>query len=174
MSTCTRLGALTSTLTLSLLALGAGPALAAGPKGPWVPVPRSDPYTLPLCGTQVTITEVANGERMRTSTAPDGTETTEVRGRYVVRYTAADGTSVTVNASGPGSTVVRPDGSLEIHLTGGSTVLAGGPRTRAALAAAGLPELFLSHGPVDLLFRVGGPDVASVTGSVRDLCAELT
>lgn len=164
--TLTRVAA-TLTAIPVLMALGAGPVLAApvgggGQPGPRTFVPSGLPVTLPAgsaCTFAVTLTEVANKEFSREF--PNGNVLTT--GRLVIEITNdATGDSVVRNVSGP-TLASGPD--FILNGTSLSPVFAGNDDTGRVGQG-----LFIFHGPtVFTNFRL-----TRVSGGFENLCETLT
>jgi hypothetical protein len=135
-----------SLLTLLLLA----PASAAWARGDgWEPV-NNQPATLEACGTTVTITFPMDKEYQRVTTDAQGNQHIKVTGALKATFTdTATGRSVTYNVSGPGNSIAYANGDFLFNATG---------RNFIALfpnqVIAGLPQIFVTSGPIRVLFRV--------------------
>ncbi len=140
-----------SAMALSILGLGASPALAHDDEG-WVPV--SEDYYAPIeaevCGDTVLIEggDVREAE-MRETVHPDGTVVTEYRGAATLDITRlSDGAMIDeLDISGVGSETFTPDeaagtATIDNVLFGASLLFPfPDPVDRAAHEAAGLPDL---------------------------------
>ena len=135
-------------LATALLAGGglASPAVAAPPFERFPANP--EPFTFPfeVCGTTVTITELVQREKINLKNM-------RVTGALKLRITnEVTGQSTVVNASGPGTFIstVNPDGTETVTgASQGRSLFT--PFTEADLAksaAMGLPEIFVTSGPV--------------------------
>ncbi len=167
----------------AVLAVGAvaSPALAAPPLEP---LPDFPTMTFPLCDTKngITIEQVVNKEKINVKTM-------RVTGTLKLRITNEDnGKSVVVNVSGPGSNTLTENGPIQtttFEAQGRALVSRFTPQEEAALNAAGLPDVFVTSGPLKLttVYDVSMADEdtppvlldfeISVPNKVRDICAEL-
>ena len=96
-------------LAMSVLTVGT-PAAADSPREP---VPFT-PFTLPAnrCGFEIDVDVVANKEFQDVETLSDGTTITRITGQLVLSFTNNDtGFTIVRNVSGPGTTIVHPDGT---------------------------------------------------------------
>ena len=134
-------------------AVGAFAGSAAGRGGDWTPVPAT-PFDT-LCGTTtVHVSFPVSKEYQQVTTLPDGTQLTKLTGSAFVNFATDAGASLTVNASGPtNSETFNPvTGDFDFSGTGQSVVFLSPEQS----AATGLPELFSTSGPIDILFRGDG------------------
>ncbi|MHA7180678.1 hypothetical protein ACX80J_11225 [Arthrobacter sp. MDB2-24] len=192
--------------TLSLVAGSASAATAteeeAPPPGPpaetrgYVPVPDEyyDPFEFQACGTTVTLTagDVQDVE-YKVRVRQDGETIVKYRGGATVDLTVAPDAAFPEGAfideldiSGRGSERISADGStVEVSLRGPSIVFpTGSEADAAALAAEGLPELFIfERGTLTLEIRLSEEEGAmepesveilkNTTRDVVDLCQAL-
>jgi hypothetical protein len=169
-------------VTAFALVLPVGPASAA-PKSKFERAQPQAPFPLPACGTTVTISEVANKVRERVTTTADGQTVINIRGHYVLRVTAEDGRTATINASGPADYTFSADGRRSLLQFKGQTVLfpfPDGSAEAAAQKAAGLPAFALTSGPIEIV-DVLNPETGQVLteeftqtpGHVVDVCSLL-
>jgi hypothetical protein len=131
------------------------------------------PVDLPVgfCSFPVHIDVVANKEYGKITTMPDDTTIIKVTGTFKVRVTnVSTGTSVLLNASGPGTITIYPDGSVTVDGTGHGLTL----NPAAAAASFGLPGVLFTSGRYhETLDPTGTPTALSVTGRATDVCAAL-
>jgi hypothetical protein len=131
-----------------------------------------------VCGTTVQIEQVGKSQRVH----ENGRNTGALRFSVTNLET---GTSVLVNASGPGSfsSTDNPDGTTDFTFsaTGQNLIYSLDPLEEAILNAAGLPGLFVGSGPAEFNGTFNTDSGAAITfnvvnapSRVRDLCAELT
>ena len=97
------------------------------------------------CGTTLIIDEEVQRERIRVTETDTGA-TIEIRGFLSISVVAADGRSVTVNASGPITITASATGNV-IELRGRNFITPANPIQAAAFTAAGLPLVSLTSGP---------------------------
>jgi hypothetical protein len=120
------------------------------------------------------VTFPVNKEFEQVTTNADGTQVIKVTGSLKVGLATDAGNSLTVNASGPTSSeMLDPTtGDLDFIAQGESLLFL----SAANSAATGLPQIFTTSGPVDVLFRADGTvQVNQVNpNTVTDLCAALT
>ena len=123
------------------------------------------------CTFPVAFHAVVNNEFSTATTLPDGTIVTKTTGNLVATLTNTNnGNSVTLNISGPGVSVVHPDGSSENTLQGRSLFIF----FAQAQTAFGLPGLQLGSGLIQADFDSSGNLTSySHSGSSTDLCAAL-
>ena len=125
------------------------------------------------CGFPVLVTPVVNGEYTKVLKAADGFTTYLFTGPFSASLTNVQtGKTITENASGPGKVTAFPDGSATVDVKGLNAF-----RLPPAIAAAfGLPQLFVSAGPLTLTFDSNGNLTSvSLTGHVKvDVCAALS
>ena len=98
-------------------------------------------------------------EYIKSHTWADGTDRFQINGNVVATVTG-NGQTIVINASGPATVFVRPDGSVTV--VGRGLGYVSGP---------GLIGIWLYSGHTELDPFTG--QVTSHRGSVRDLCAEL-
>jgi hypothetical protein len=149
-----------------------GTALAAPPE----PAPPFEPQEFSLCGTTVLVESTVQKQRLH----KNGRQTGQLRFRVTNVET---GVSVDVNASGPGRGGETQEGDVltyTFQATGLNIVFPFTPGEAKAMRAAGLPELFYSAGPIDLVGMTNlVTDEATLTVNRRpsrivDLCEQLT
>ena len=159
----------------ALLALaGVLTGTAMGGRGDdWTPA-IAVPFDVQCGATTVHVTFPVNKEFQQVTTNPDGTLVIKVTGSLMVGLATDGGNSLTVNASGPTSKEMFDpiSGDLDFIAQGQNILFF----TAAQSAATGLPEIFSTSGPVDVVFRGDGSvQVNHVNPStVTDLCAALT
>ena len=127
-----------------------------------------------LCGTTtVHVTFPVNKEYQQVTTLPDGTQVTKLTGSAFVNFATDAGASLTVNASGPTNSETFNPATGDFDFTGtGQSVLFLSPEQAAA---TGLPELFSTSGPTDILFRGDGTVQVNQLNmnTLTDLCAAV-
>ncbi len=137
-----------------LLAASVGTVSAAGRGGDWEKVPASDPFTLHVCGTQVTFTELMNKEYIRTTTDDRGIIHEQITGAYKVKATTSDGREATIQASGP-SHERTYDPASQVFIFG-ATGLNFIYLTPAQAAEMGMPIVSRTSGPIKLRVNPDG------------------
>ncbi len=139
------------------------------PKHVFLPAP---PFDFAACGTTVHAEFPVDNEYAKVTTLPDGTVVQQISGSFKAELTnKLTGQQIDVNASGPGTLTLYTNGDALFEGRGRSLIFF----TPQAATANGLPELFLSSGPIDIFFPAGGvAQVQHKNGNVRDLCAELS
>jgi hypothetical protein len=152
-------------------AVGALAGTAAGRGDDWAPV-TATPFDWQCGATTVHVTFPVNKEYQRVTTLADGTQLLQVTGSLRVNLATA-GASLTVNASGPTNkaTFDPATGNFDFISTGQNIIFL----TASQAAATGLPQLFTTSGPIDILFRSDGTvQVNQInTPTLTDLCAAL-
>jgi hypothetical protein len=154
-------------------AVGAIAGPAAGRGGDWTPV-TSAPFDT-LCGaTTVHVSFPVSKEFQQVTTLPDGTQLTKVTGSLFETFATDAGASLTINSSGPtnnGVTFNPSTGDFEFAGTGLNTLFLSADQA----AATGLPEIFSTTGPVDILFRGDGTTQVKQLNmkTLTDICAAL-
>jgi hypothetical protein len=155
-----------------LAAVGALAGTAAGRGDDWTPV-TATPFDWQCGATTVHVTFPVNKEYQRVTTLADGTLLLQVTGSLKVNLATDAGASLTVNASGPTNkaTFDPATGNLDFISTGQNLIFL----TASQAAATGLPQLFTTSGPIDILFRSDGTvQVNQInTPTLTDLCAAL-
>jgi hypothetical protein len=158
---------------LALAGVLVGTAMGGGRGGNWTPT-VAVPFDTQCGATTVHVTFPVNNEFQQVTTNPDGTQVIKVTGSLMVGLATDGGSSLTVNASGPTSReMFNPTtGDLDFIAQGESIVFL----SAANSAATGLPQIFTTSGPIDILFRGDGTvQVNHVNpNTVTDLCAALT
>jgi hypothetical protein len=144
-----------------------------GRGGDWTPVVAA-PFDTQCGATTVHVTIPVNNEFEQVTTNPDGTQVIKVTGSLKIDLATDAGNSLTVNASGPTSSeMLDPTtGDLDFIAQGQSIIFL----SAAQSAATGLPEIFTTTGPVNVLFRGDGtvqPNQIN-PNTLTDLCAALT
>ena len=142
-----------SLLTLLLLA----PASTAWARGDgWEPL-ANEPFTVEACGTTVDATFPMNKEYQQVTTDAEGNQHIKVTGALKVTLTdTATGRSVTYNISGPGTSIAYANGDFLFDATGRNLWFL----TPEQAAATGLPQLFVTSGPISGR-RIGGQHPAT-------------
>ena len=165
-------------LSTALLAGGAlaSPALAAPPER--IP-PMPEPFEVEACDTTLLFEEVVQKERVHVKEG----KLDRVTGALKVRITNLEnGESILVNASGPGTfeEIENEDGSLTliIRFKGRSLIFAQSPEDRQFFEAAGLPDVFITSGPLNATITLTENGVADASidapRRVQDVCEILT
>jgi hypothetical protein len=157
-----------SLLTLLLLA----PASTAWARGDgWEPL-NNQPFTVQACGTTVDATFPMDKEYQQVTTDAEGNQHIKVTGALKVTLTdTATGRSVTYNISGPGTSIAYANGDFLFNATGRNLLFL----TPEQAAATGLPQLFVTSGPISVLFRADGSvEVQRLGNHLQDICAALT
>jgi hypothetical protein len=157
-----------SLLTLLLLA-PVSTAWARG--GGWEPL-NNQPFTLEACGTTVDVTYPVDKEYQRVTTDAQGNQHIKVTGALTATFTdTATGRSVTYNVSGPGDSIAYANGDFLFDATGRNFVIL----SPEQVAMTGLPQMFVTSGPIRLLFRADGSvEVQRLGNHLQDVCAALT
>jgi hypothetical protein len=154
----------------ALLVIGAFAGTAWARGDGWEPLPAA-PFDWQCGDTTVHITIPVNKEYVKVTVLEDGTQVLKVTGVLKLDLATDAGASLSVNASGPGNSLVFPNGDFEF-ISQGLNFVAFTPEQSAA---TGLPEIFTAAGPMDILFRTDGTvEVNRVNHKVTDLCAALT
>jgi hypothetical protein len=122
------------------------------------------------CGATTVYASGVSNEYYRESTLPDDTVQFEVRGSLVVTYETDAGASVTVNASGPGSLFVSPNGAQQVVSHGLNSFWF----TPEQAAQLGVPQISVSAGPFNVTWHTDGTVSGHLGTIIRDICAELT
>jgi hypothetical protein len=136
-------------------------------------LPGGGPFTgVGYCAFPVDLTTVSNEYIVKSSTAPDGTYTQRVTGRFVgTLKNDVSGKTVTLNISGPGTFTLYPDGSAT-NDSQGRTLLTLDP---VGQADTGLPGIFLTTGKNVTTFDSNGEVTSfSSKGPIIDECAALS
>ena len=157
-----------SLFTLLLLA----PATTAWARGGgWMPV-DNQPFTVDACGTTVDVTYPVDKEYQLVTTDAQGNQHIKVTGALKVTLTdTATGRSVTYNISGPGTSIAYANGDFLFAATGRNFVIL----SPEQVAMTGLPQMFVTSGPISLLFRADGSvEVQRLGNHLQDVCAALT
>src|SRR5947209_6569878 len=163
--------ALAGVAALALAAGIAGSALGRG--GDWTPVPAA-PFDWQCGTTTVHVTVPVNKEYQQVTTLSDGTQVIKVTGSLKIGLATDAGSSLTANASGPANReMFDPNtGNLDFIAQGQNLLFL----TEEQSAATGLPEIFSTSGPIDVLFRGDGTVQVNRISlqTLTDLCAALT
>jgi hypothetical protein len=160
---------------VALLALaGVVAGTAMGGRGDhWTPA-VAIPFDTQCGTTTVHVTIPVNKEFQRVTTNPDGTLVIKVTGQLRVGLATDAGNSLTVNASGPTSKEMfdPATGDLDFIAQGQNLFFLSADQS----AATGLPEIFSTTGPVNVVFHADGTvQVNHINlNTVTDLCAALT
>jgi hypothetical protein len=167
-----RASALAVTVAVSALLAGALPAAANNdPHRVFLPAPSGD--LVGYCAFPVHVDFPLNKEYGTITTAPDGTTTIVLTGALFITFTnETTGKAVTVNASGPGTDIFSPDGTLTADVRG----LLSLPGTN--LTALGFPSnLVVTSGPMQYTQAPNFGAVSNVSGNfhlLMDVCAALS
>jgi hypothetical protein len=157
-----------SLLTVLLLA----PASTAWARGDdWQPV-NNQPFTLQACSTTVDVTFPMDKEYQQVTTDAQGNQHIKITGALKVTLTdTATGRSIAYNISGPGTSIVYANGDFLFSSAGRNFIYL----TPEQVAATGLPQLFVTSGPIQLLIRANGSlEVQRLGNHLQDVCAALT
>lgn len=146
-------------LAIAAVCLASASVLAAGNPNRQLIPPVPDEYVHCPSGIVALVHNTVEKEYIKTFTQKDGTLRYEINGRLVVEV-SGNGKTLTINASGPGTITVRPDGSTTIVLKG---------RTLSIPLAAN--AIWLYTGLV--VFDPVTDAVVSHSGTVTDVCALL-
>ncbi|MDP9235386.1 MAG: hypothetical protein M3P01_12685 [Actinomycetota bacterium] len=162
----------TGALLLGLTGLVTAPPALANNDPHRVFLPAG-PVDLPVgfCSFPTHLDVVANKEYGKITTLPDGTTIIEETGTFKLRATnVTTGKTVLLNASGPGTITIYPDGSVTVDGTGHWLIF----NLSAAAASFGFPGVMLTSGQIhETLDPTGTPTALSVTGRATDVCAAL-
>jgi hypothetical protein len=145
---------------LAAVCLASVSVLAAGNPGRQLIPPVPDELVTCPSGIVALVHNTVEREYIKTFTQVDGTLRYEIDGRLVVEV-SGNGKMLTINASGPGTITVRPDGSTTIVLQG---------RTLSIPRAAN--AIWVYTGLV--VFDPVTGAVVSHNGTVTDICAMLS
>jgi hypothetical protein len=149
----------------------AGSALGRG--GDWQPVVAA-PFDWQCGTTTVHLSFPVNNEYQQVSTLPSGILLYKITGSLKAVLTTDAGASVTLNLSGPSNdeTFNPATGAFDFTATGRNFAYL----TAAQSAATGLPEIFSTKGPIDILAPGDGTIQINQLdrNTVTDICAELT
>jgi hypothetical protein len=115
---------------------------------------------------------LANKVYVKATTLPDGSVALKGTGALRFRATNVDtGTSVVLNASGPGVVTIHPDNSFTVNGQGHWLVF----NFASDAAPFGLPAVMLTSGRLyEEVDSSGALTALSVTGQVTDVCAALS
>jgi hypothetical protein len=155
---------------LALAGVLAGTAMGRG--GDWTAA-TATPFDTQCGNTTVHVTFPVNKEFQQVTTNPDGTQVFKVTGSARVGLATDAGNSLTVNSSGPTNqeTFDPTTGDVDFIALGQSVLFLSPDQS----AATGLPEIFSTSGPVDVLF--GGDGSIQINqlnlNTVTDLCSAL-
>jgi hypothetical protein len=163
----------TGALLLALTSLVAAPPALANNDPHRVFLPAG-PFDLPVgfCSFPTHFDVVANKEYGKITTLPDETTIIKVTGTLKLRATnVSTGKTVLLNASGPATITIYPDGSVTFDSSG--HLLNYLPAASAGLF--GFPGVMLISGQFhETDDPTGTPTAMSVTGRVTDVCAALS
>lgn len=145
------------------------------PPGP-IFLPAYDPVNNPFgvcAGFDVLVTPVPNlnDQILTQTTLPDGTIVQNFRGPILADATnQVTGKTARINASGPGTLTIAPDGSSVSEGHGLTGIFLGHPDQ----VRFGLPGFFIVSGPINEVFASDGT-LTSLTfqGPLTDVCAAL-
>jgi hypothetical protein len=144
-------------LALAAVCLASVSVLAGGNPGRELIPPVEDEYVTCPSGIVALVHNTIEKEYIKTFTQKDGTLRYAINGRLVVEVTG-NGKTLTLNASGPGTITVGPDGSVSLVFEGVTLSI---PRSADAIWLYS-GRLVFDHGVV-----------VSHSGSVTDVCALL-
>jgi hypothetical protein len=159
-------------LAISALLMGALPAAANNdPHRVYLFAPPSD--LVGYCAFTVHVTFPMNKEYGTITAAPDGTTTYVLTGALFITFTnATTGKAVTVNASGPGTDIYAPDGTLNASVRGLLSLPA------PNLTTLGFPSnLVVTSGPMQYTQAPNFGAVSNVSGNfhvLMDVCAAIS
>jgi hypothetical protein len=159
--------------------IGGAAFAAPASADPPLPIPASDPFTLPgrdtegddgFCQFPVLVTFTRSTAHYRESTLPDGTVVQKIEGSaFVTVMNETTGTSLSYNISGPGTVTIYTDGSFALDLHGPNLLW-----TTVANSFAGVPQLAYTHGHVLVDVDPSGHTASySLSGNSVDVCAAL-
>jgi hypothetical protein len=141
-----------------------------------IPFP-SPPFDLPAsyCGFPVHLAATVDREYATVSTSPDGSTVYKITGSIFVTVTnLTTGKSVTVNASGPATETVAPDGTTVTIDGRGLFLLYAANGTQFGLPS----DIVLEAGPTNLTVDLATDTIISVASPAPhvlvDLCAALS
>lgn len=146
------------------------PATAAWARGDgWESLPFT-PYDAACGDTVVHVNATVNKEFGRSTELPGGVVRTQITGSLFLNYSTDAGSSVDVNASGPGNTYAYPSGDFQV-VAQGLNSFTFSPNQAATL---GVPQISVSAGPIDVTFHTDGTVSGHMGNIIEDVCAELT
>jgi hypothetical protein len=151
-----------------------GPTSASANNDPHRFFFASGPVDIPadVCGFPMHFDVVTNKEYASLTVTADGTSIIKVTGSFVVTFTnSTTGKSITLNASGPGTFTFPANSSLQIVDASGLSFWVG-----PNLSEFGLPNAFLSSGPLQLTADTSNFQVVSVARQPHvlvDICSAL-
>ncbi len=123
-------------LSASVVALMIAPSAAWARGDGWEHL-AMDPFVTSGCGTTLHVSFPVNREYVRTTAEPDGSTILQFTGSLFIAFATDDGTSITVNASGPGKDVAYPNGDFEVDAQGWNVQ---GPLTPNSRPTSGRPN----------------------------------
>jgi hypothetical protein len=141
----------------------------------WEPLPTPPDVKVACPEGPVLVHVVVNKEYVKTTTLPDGTTQLMVTGTLKVQLTnEATGESVLTNPSGPAvgqfMQELLPNGDFLFQAVGINLIFI----TPEQAASSGLPVLFTSSGPLQILFTSeGGVVPIRIPNHLTDWCAVL-
>jgi hypothetical protein len=144
---------------LAAACLASVSVLAAGNPGRQLIPPVPDEYVQCPSGIVALVHNTIEKEYIKTFTQQDGTLRYEINGQLVVEV-SGNGKTLTINASGPGTIIVRPGGLTTIALQG---------RTLSIPMAANAIRLYTGL----VVFDPVTGTVVSHNGTMTDVCALL-
>jgi hypothetical protein len=158
-------------------------ALGSAMIGPGSALANNDPHRVFLAAGSVDLPKgfcafpthydvVVNKEYGTITTLADGTVSVKESGKLKIRATNVDsGKSILLVASGPGTVLLPPDGSLSVNGQGHWLI----SNPEAIAATFGLPGVMLTSGNLtERIDRHGNITDLSVTGRATDVCALLS
>lgn len=150
------------------------------PWSPWKPEPKSKPYTIGGCGTELRISEPFKKQEARHRTDRDGNFRLQFRGALHWRINPDRGHTVIVDISGPGRLIFYRNGDTYIQGTGRNAFYFYRAEYRNSTPTK-LPRLFLSTGTFDVFLdsqdtrRLGDDQVTVLDQPTRywNICSIL-
>ncbi|MCA1680349.1 MAG: hypothetical protein LC777_16050 [Actinobacteria bacterium] len=165
-------GGVRAALVLGVVLVGLLSVAPAWAEDPRIPLPTPDPVVLEgYCDFPVLLSYTRSKQYIiHQTTAPDGTTTLKITGNAVATVKNLDtGKLLTYNISGPGTVVIRPNGSFGVN--------AGGPNLFYTLpenSFPGVPTLSYTTGRVAFQVDPSGKTTTySLRGHQTDVCAAL-
>ena len=139
---------MTATLTASAAVLALAGPVTADDAPRWQRVPDQPPLVMEGCGATITFDEEVNRVRELVTETEEGLRIL-VKGKLLIRATTDDGRTGLLDASGPAD-IRLADGVGNVVLRGMSLLIATDEMVREAHEEAGLPELALVKGRVQI------------------------
>lgn len=132
----------------------------------------ADPFDADACGSTLHVEFPENKEFVKLIPQEDGTTLFKVTGKFKMTVTdlVTGATLELVDVSGPGRSLIYPNADFEFIASGLNVFFL----TAEQSAATGLPNVFITSGTVDYLFRADGTVDVFDSGNIHsDICAEL-